>query len=60
MLWRVGVLAVIVFPQYGLLLDLDASLEDPPYPDSISVSDFITRAERDFRDLTPIILEALD
>jgi len=47
-------------PQYGLLLDLDASLEEPPYPDSISVSDFVTRAERDFRDLTPKILKALD
>jgi hypothetical protein len=46
------------YPQFGLLLDLDAYIEDPPYPDALSVSDFIMNAETDFRTLKPQLLLA--
>jgi hypothetical protein len=47
------------FPQFGVLLDLDASIEEPPFPDSLSVSDFVSRAESEFRALMPRVLEAM-
>ncbi len=36
------------YPHFGVLLDLDAYLEDPPYPDNLPVSDFISTAFEDF------------
>jgi len=48
------------YPHFGVLLDLDAYLEDPPYPDGLSISDFITRASEDFRDIQRTVLTAAD
>lgn len=46
------------YPQYGVLLDLDAYIEDPPYPDHLSVSDFLATAFEDFNDVKRTILAA--
>lgn len=48
------------FPHFGVLLDLDAYFEDPPYPDDLSISDFITRAFEDFREIMRTVLTAAD
>jgi len=45
------------YPQFGLLVDLDAYVEDPPYPDDLAASDFITAAIRDFDTIKPLLLE---
>jgi hypothetical protein len=44
------------FPPFGLLLDLDAFIEDPPFPDQLSVVDFITRAGDDFEAIKSLAL----
>jgi hypothetical protein len=44
------------FPQFGILLDLDAYIEDPPYPDDLSVSDFIAAAFDDFEQVKQTVL----
>jgi hypothetical protein len=36
------------FPKFGILIDLDAQIEFPPFPDSLRVTDFISRALEDF------------
>jgi hypothetical protein len=46
------------YPQFGVLLDLDAYIEDPPYPDDLSVSDFIATAFEDFIQLRRTVLIA--
>ncbi len=46
------------YPQFGLLLDFDAYIEDPPYPDELSVGDFITSSFDDFRNAKEVVLEA--
>lgn len=48
------------YPQFGVLLDLDAYIEDPPYPDDLSVSDFIAAAFEDFGQLRRTVLTAGD
>jgi hypothetical protein len=48
------------YPQFGVLLDLDAYIEDPPYPDHLSVSDFLATAFEDFKDIKGPILAAAD
>lgn len=48
------------YPQFGVLLDLDAYIEDPPYPDDLSVSDFIAAAFEDFEQLRRTVLTAAD
>ena len=48
------------YPHFGLLLDLDAYIEDPPYPDHLSVSDFVATAFEDFNDTKATILAATD
>jgi hypothetical protein len=45
------------YPQFGLLVDLDAYVEDPPYPDDLAASDFITNAIQDFETIKPLLLE---
>jgi len=45
------------YPQFGLLTDLDAYVEDPPYPDNLGVSQFILQAEQRFEEVTERILE---
>ena len=47
--------AIASFPQFGLLLDLDAFIEDPPYPNGLSISDFIKQASDDFQRLKPLV-----
>lgn len=44
------------YPLFGILLDMDAYVEDPPYPDGLSVSDFIATADDDFDDLRRTVL----
>jgi len=46
------------YPQFGLLLDFDAYIEDPPYPDELSVSDFIANSFEDFHNTRRVVLEA--
>jgi hypothetical protein len=46
------------YPQFGVLLDLDAYIEDPPYPDNISISDFVANAFDDFRQVKQTVLTA--
>ncbi|MFH1920708.1 MAG: hypothetical protein ABIP48_12565 [Planctomycetota bacterium] len=46
------------FPQFSLLVDLDAYMEEPPYPDGLSVSDFVHAANVDFREVLPLVLAA--
>ncbi|MFO7901634.1 MAG: hypothetical protein R6U98_03145 [Pirellulaceae bacterium] len=46
------------YPQFGILLDLDAYVEDPPYPDDLSVSDFIAAAFDDFQHVKQTALAA--
>lgn len=44
------------YPLFGVLLDLDAYLEEPPIPGDLSVSDFIGRAFDDFQEIKPAAL----
>ena len=46
------------YPHFGVLLDLDAYIEDPPYPDDLSISDFISTAFGDFREISRTVLTA--
>jgi len=48
------------YPQFGLLLDLDAYMEDPPYPDGLSVSDFVASSFDDFQKVQKVVLAAQD
>ena len=45
------------FPQFGVLVDMDAFLEDPPYPGEVSASSFITTAFQSFQDLKKGLLD---
>lgn len=48
------------YPQFGVLLDMDAYIEDPPYPNHLSVSDFLATAFEDFGDIRGPILAAIE
>jgi hypothetical protein len=45
-------------PQFGLLLDLDAYIEDPPFPDDLTIGGFIATAFGDFGPVKEVALEA--
>lgn len=45
------------FPQFGLLLDLDAYIEEPPYP-QLSISDFMSSVWADFAQVKKTVLSA--
>ncbi len=45
------------YPQFGVLVDLDAFMEDPPYPDGPSVSTFVERAVSSFDTAKRALLE---
>ena len=47
------------FPQFGILVDLDAYIEDPPYPDGLSISDFVASASEDFSIVKKLVLESV-
>jgi hypothetical protein len=46
------------YPQFGVLLDFDAYIEDPAYPNDVSVSDFIADSFEDFQNTREVVLEA--
>jgi hypothetical protein len=48
------------YPQFGVLLDLDAYIEDPPFPDDLSISDFVSNAVDDFAQVKPIVLSSAE
>jgi len=48
------------YPQFGVLLDLDAYIEDPPFPDELSVSDFVANAAGDFENIKQVVLTKSD
>jgi hypothetical protein len=48
------------YPHFGVLLDLDAYVEDPPYPDGLSISDFIATAFADFSEVKRTVLTVAD
>jgi len=48
------------YPQFGVLLDLDAYIEDPPYPDDLGVSDFIAAAFDDFGKVKQTVLTTVN
>ena len=48
--------AIEAYPSVGLMIDLDAYIEDVPYPDRASVCTFIEEAMRDFGVISMAIL----
>ena len=48
------------FPRFGLLLDLDTYIEDPPFPDDLSISDFIARSNEDSEVIKKAVLAESD
>lgn len=44
------------YPSDGVLLDLDAYVEEPPYPTGLSVSDFVSGAVGDFQEIKKLVL----
>ena len=44
------------FPKFGILLDLDAYVDFPPFPESLRVVDFITNAVADFNTIKKLAL----
>ncbi len=51
--------AIDSFPRFGVLLDMDAYIDDPPYPDALSISTFVATAADDFAKLKTIVLESV-
>jgi hypothetical protein len=47
---------VDAYPADGLLLDIDAYVEEPPYPTGLSVSDFVSSAARDVQEIKKLVL----
>ncbi len=45
------------YPQFGVLVDMDAFIEEPPYPDEVSASTFISSAFKSFGDIKKELLE---
>lgn len=45
------------YPQFGVLVDLDAFMDEPPYPNNLSVSEFITSAVASFDAVKTALLE---
>lgn len=44
------------YPHFGVLLDMDAYIEDPPFPTPLSASDFVSKATEDFDKMQPVVL----
>ena len=51
---------VDTYPQFGLLADFDAYIEDPPFPDNLSVSDFVHSSATDIGKILDIVVEESD
>lgn len=49
--------AIRSFPAFGIMLDIDAFVDDPPYPDGMSISDFINSASIDAAAIKQSILQ---
>ncbi len=45
------------YPQFGILVDMDAFLEEPPYPDEVSASSFVASAFQSFSEIKKVLLE---
>jgi len=45
------------YPQFGVLVDLDAYIEDPPYPNALSMSGFVEDARSSFEAIKSVLLE---
>jgi len=48
--------AIKVYPSWGIMIDLDAYIEEVPYPDQVSSRTFIEEAARDFDVIREAIL----
>jgi hypothetical protein len=48
--------AIETYPHMGIMLDLDAYIEEAPYPDQLTVITFIEEAVRDFCEIREAIL----
>ncbi len=48
---------VSTYPHFGILLDLDAYVEDPPNPDALSISAFIVDAMSEMTQVRSLVLE---
>lgn len=44
------------FPRFGLMMDVDFYIEDPPFPQGLSVSDFIATMAEDLHKLMQLVL----
>jgi len=51
--------AIRSFPAFGIMLDIDAFVEDPPYPDGLSISDFIDGAVTDTQAVKQSMLQMI-
>jgi hypothetical protein len=45
------------YPALGIMLDLDAYIEDPPFPGELSCHDFVDQAVDDFGDIRNVVLQ---
>ena len=48
--------AIETFPQLGIMLDLDAYVEEAPYPDQLTPCKFIEESTREFQAISEAIL----
>ena len=52
--------AISSYPPVGMMIDLDAYIEDVPYPDEVSARTFIEGAMEDFDVIAEAILSRED
>jgi hypothetical protein len=45
------------YPALGIMIDLDAYIEEPPFPGELSCHDFVDQAVEDFSDIRNIVLQ---
>jgi hypothetical protein len=48
--------AIEAYPAVGMMIDLDAYIEEVPYPDQVSARTFVEEAMRDFSEISEAIL----
>lgn len=47
---------VASFPRFGLMMDVDFYVEEPPFPHGLSISDFVATASEDLHRLMQLVL----
>ena len=47
------------FPKFGILLDVDAYIDDPPFPDDLTIHDFVRRAIEGFGEIKNLIFRTV-